>query len=102
MRKIAPLKKENNRACWAAWRILVKSWKLFKRDIANSNLNWLYIQTGQDYLLDKIQWKKINRKTKDKTKLIWNDYGYHMLAFEENAIKDIYKIIEEKLIRNNS
>lgn len=91
---IVPPVKNNSKATLVVWKYMSASYKWVKKHGKDSNLNFLYVQSGEDVMADM---KKIDKLEKhmDNNHLLRLKTGYHVLSFEPEESKILYsKILE--------
>jgi hypothetical protein len=59
-------------------------------------MNFTYIQSGEDYMLNKKHYDKVKRFDHNH-KMVWLDKGFHILTMEEPYNNDLYKVISDRL-----
>lgn len=91
---MAPAIKQNSKTTIAVWRYMHSSKFFLFRYAKSKDLNYLYIQSGEDALQDK----KITNKLAIKSlpeHFINIPTGYHILALEPVESNQLYKIIQD-------
>jgi hypothetical protein len=86
----------NNKLAVASWWSFKPAWRVLKRNLNNPTMNFTYVQSGEDYMLNKKHYDKV-KQLDHSNKMVWLDKGFHILSMEEPYNNDLYQIIANKI-----
>lgn len=94
-----PATRNSTRLTLAVWRYMRPSYKFLLKNCNNAKYNFLYVQSGQDALMNKKHIANIAAKA-DAQHYLALPTGYHILTMEPEESKDLYKAILEFVKKN--
>lgn len=92
--KMMPSTRNSTRLTLAVWRYMRPSYKFLLRNCNNNKYNFLYVQSGKDYLMIKRDIDRIEQKANVDHFLIVPS-GYHILTMEPQESTILYNRILE-------
>jgi len=95
---LTPRPVQNSKSTIAVWRYMHSSRFFLLRNGKNPNVNFLYIQSGQDALCDFKLFERVAKKSDDQH-IYYMPTGFHMLSLEPKESNDLYAKINEFISR---
>lgn len=96
---LKPIETQNSKSTISVWRFMHSSKHFLKRNGRNKNMNYLYIQSGQDALCDYKLFKRIT-KNSNQDHVYYMPTGYHVLSLEPVESNQLYDKINEFINRS--
>jgi alpha-beta hydrolase superfamily lysophospholipase len=81
----------------AAWWSFKPAWRFLNKNLGNNKYNMFYIQSGQDFMIEKKYFNKFQTKWNTTNRIKYIENGYHVLAAEEPWNEELYKFISDNI-----
>jgi hypothetical protein len=81
----------------ASWWSFKPAWRFLNKNLGNNKYNMFYIQSGEDFMVQKKYFKKFEEKWSYTNRIKYFEKGYHILSMEEPWNEQLYNFIAQHI-----